>query len=42
MNNEYLDSDDTLFNAVIIEFDDKTNKAIKIERINLLNGKDNG
>ena len=39
---EYLDSDDTLFNAVIIEFDDKTNKAIKIERINLLNGKDNG
>lgn len=39
---EYLENDDTLFNAVIIEFDDNTNKAIKIERINLLNGKENG
>ncbi len=39
---EYLDNDDILFNAVIIEFDDITNKATKIERINLLNGKENG
>ena len=39
---EYLENDDMLFNAVIIEFDDITNKATKIERINLLNGKENG
>ena len=39
---EYLTSDDILFNAVLIEFDDKTNKATKIKRINLLNGKDCG
>lgn len=42
VNFEYLDNDDILFNGVIIEIDDKTNKATKIERINLLNGKENG
>lgn len=34
-----LEDDDTIFNAVIIEIDDNTNKAISIKRINLLNGK---
>jgi 2',3'-cyclic-nucleotide 2'-phosphodiesterase len=39
---ECLTNDDMLFNAVVIEVDDKTNKATSIERINLLNGKKNG
>ncbi len=35
-----LEDDDMIFNAVIIEIDDNTNKAISIKRINLLNGKE--
>lgn len=34
-----LDEDDMLLNGVLLDFDDKTNKATSIERINLLNGK---
>jgi metallophosphoesterase, MG_246/BB_0505 family len=37
-----LEDDDLLFNAVILNVDDKTNKAISLKRINLLNGKENG
>lgn len=36
-----LDDDDQLFNAVVIDVDDSTNKANSIKRINLLNGKPN-
>lgn len=36
-----LEDDDQLFNAVVIDFDDISNKAKNIKRINLLNGKQN-
>lgn len=39
---QFLENDDALFNGVLIEFDDLTNKATNIKRINLLNGKENG
>jgi len=35
-----LEDDDMIFNAVIIDIDDITNKAKSIKRINLLNGKE--
>jgi len=36
-----LEDDDQLFNAVVIDMDDVTNKPLSIKRINLLNGKPN-